>query len=72
MMTLTEDEHALERNDLLHVRFGSTGPHTVSTTPNIQVRGLHITRKGATTHYSDGTRQRLAGGLVPSSDSYRP
>jgi hypothetical protein len=68
MMTLTEDKHALVKNDLLHVRFDSAGTHTVNTLSNIQARGLHIPRRGATAHYSDETRQCLARGLVPSSD----
>jgi hypothetical protein len=42
MMTLAEDKHAPIKNDLLHVRFGSAGTHTVNTPPNIQVPGLHI------------------------------
>jgi hypothetical protein len=70
-MTLTEDKNALVKNDLLHIRFGIVGTHTASTPPNIRVQGHHIPQKGATAHYSDGTRQRLAGGRVPSSDGCR-
>jgi hypothetical protein len=40
MMTLAEDKHALVKNDLLHVRFGSAGTHTINTPPNIQARGF--------------------------------
>jgi hypothetical protein len=36
MMTLAEDKHAIVKNDLLHVRFGSVGTHTINTPPNIQ------------------------------------
>jgi hypothetical protein len=72
MMTLTKDKHAPVKNDLFHVRLGSTGTHTVNTPPNIQARGIHIPRRGATAHCSDGTRHRLLGGLVLSSDGYRP
>jgi hypothetical protein len=72
MMTLVEDKHALVKNDLLHVRFGSANTHTVSTPPNSQAQWLHIPQKGATAHYSDGRRQHLVGGPVPSSDGCRP
>jgi hypothetical protein len=68
MMTLAEDEHALVKNDLLHVRLSGAGTHVVNTLPNIQAQGLHIPRRGATAHCHDGTRQRLAGGPVLSSD----
>jgi hypothetical protein len=40
MMTLIEAKHALVKNDLLRVGFGSTGTRTVNTPPNIQVRGF--------------------------------
>jgi hypothetical protein len=53
------------KNDLPDVRFGSAGIHTVNSSPNIQARGLHILQKGATAHFSDSTRQHLAGGPVP-------
>jgi hypothetical protein len=45
MMPLTEDKHALVKNDILHVRFGSAGTHTVSTPQNIQVQEFHIPEK---------------------------
>jgi hypothetical protein len=50
MITLMLDKHALVKSELLHIRFGNTVSHTVNTTPNIQTRGLHTLRKGATTH----------------------
>jgi hypothetical protein len=61
-----------DKNNLLHVRFGSAGTHTVNSPPNIQVWGLHIPQKGTTIHYSDGTRQRLTVGPIPSSDGCKP
>jgi hypothetical protein len=72
MMTLAKDKRAPVKNDLLHVRFDSTGTHAVNTPTNIQVRGRHIARRGATTRYSDETGQRGAGGPVPLSGGYRP
>jgi hypothetical protein len=39
MMTLAKDKRAPVKNDLLHVRFGSTGTHAVNTPTNIQVWG---------------------------------
>jgi hypothetical protein len=49
MMAMTKDVRAPVKDDLLHVRLGNIGIHTVHTPPNIQARGLHIPQKGAMT-----------------------
>jgi hypothetical protein len=71
-MIVTKDKRALVKNDLIHVRFDSTGTHMVSTPPIIQSWGLHIPWRGGIPHCNDMTRQRQAGGPIPSSIGCRP